>query len=182
MIHALSLRLINFRRRVERQLLVVVILLVSIGCGSTAITDAKALDVQIEEKWMPNHQMVDAIPFFEGGGHYEDYGESIDQPHVLPLMKRFRDELSLKPMAILEDPQLAMAIVIEIPNDAAQRTRMRKMLQEADDAFPGLLMDNWGQKWLSLDFLDDNEVTMLKNSKVFEKIQGELEYQRRLTN
>jgi hypothetical protein len=154
------------------------------GCGSSAINDPVALDKQIEKDWMPDREMVDAISFLEGGGKYEDFDEAstIDQTCVLPLLKRFRDELSLSPRALLEDPQLAMAILVEVPEDASRRTRLRKMLQEADESFSGLLMDNWGQKWLSLDFLDDNEVAALKKAQIFEKIQGELEYQRRLTN
>ena len=157
-----------------------------VGCGKAPILDAKALDSQIEESWMANRKMVDAIPFLERGGHYENHGDKaevpVDRPHVLPLLKRIRDELALKPVAILEGPDLAMAILVEIPKDPAQRKRLRDMMQPADDAFPGLLMDNWGQKWLSLDFLDEQEVAALNSSGTLDLLQKELESQRQAGN
>ena len=166
-----------------RLLLLAIALAMCVGCGSSAISDAAALDTQIEEQWMAQRQVVDAIPFLERGGRYENLGIQgevpIDQPHVLPLLKRFRDELSLKPVAVLEGPQFAMAILVEIPKDPARRKRLRETLQQADDAFSGLLMDNWGQKWLSLDFLDEQEVSVLQRSGNLELLQQELESQRR---
>ena len=165
-----------------RQLLLAIALMVCCGCGSSAISDAAALDTQIEDQWMANREVVDAIPFLEKGGKYENLGipgeVPIDKPHVLPLLKRIRDELSLKPVAVLEGPQHAMAILIEIPKDPTQRKRMGNILQQTADSFPGLLMDNWGHKWLSLDFLDQQEVAVLKSSGNLEPLQQELETRR----
>ncbi len=165
-----------------RQLFLAASIMACSGCGSAAISDAAALDTQIEDQWMSNRKVVEAIPFLEKGGQYENLGIEgevpIDKPHVLPLLKRMRDELSLKPVAVLEGPQHAMAILIEIPRDPTQRKQMGNILQQAADAFPGLLMDNWGQKWLSLDFLDQQEVAVLKSSGNLEPLQQELKTRR----
>lgn len=168
-----------------RALLLMPVMMVC-GCGSSAITNAEALDKQIEERWMANRNVVDAITFLEGGGHYENLSDDdevpIDKQYVLPLIKRFRDEFSLNPVAVLDNPQSAMAILVELPADPAIRKRLGTALQDADEAFPGLLMDNWGEKWLSLDFLDENEVAALKNSGTLEVIQKEVESRRREAN
>ncbi len=169
-----------------RQLFLVIALMACCGCGSSVVSDAAALDTQIEDQWMVNRQVVDAIPFLEKGGQYENLGNKgevpIDKPYVLPLLKRIRDELSLKPVAVLEGPQHAMAILIEIPKDPIQRQRMGDILQQAADSFPGLLMDNWGHKWLSLDFLDQQEVAVLKSSGNLEPLQQELKSRRHSGN
>lgn len=153
------------------------------GCGSSAVSDAATLDQQIEEKWMANREVVDAIPFFEGGGLFENLGDAgevpVDTTYVLPLLKRVRDELALKPVAILEGPQRALAILVELPSSPAQRKRLGGILQEADQAYPGLLMDHWGDKWLSLDFLDEGETKAFESSGVLELMQKEHEFQRR---
>lgn len=154
-----------------------------LGCGSSPVHDTITLDQQIEEQWIAQRTVVDAIPFLERGGHYEDQeiekGVSIDKQYVLPLIKQFRDELSLKPLAVLDDPQFAMAILLELPQDTVQRQKIGHILQQADEAFPGLLMDNWGQKWLSLDFLDERELGALQKAGAVELIQQELELHRR---
>lgn len=164
----------------------VMLMAMSAGCGSTSISDPVALDKQIEEKWLAGREMVDAIEFLERGGQYENLeipdAAQIDQDHVLPLLKSIRDELSLNPMAVLLTPERAMAILIDNPSAPAKRNRLRDLMQAADDKFPGLLIDNWGEKWLSLDFLDEREVGVLKSSGSFEPLQKELEFQRRQRN
>ena len=165
-----------------RHLFLAIALATCVGCGDSVVSDATALDAQIEDQWMANREVVDAIPFLEKGGRYENVGNKgevpIDKPYVLPLLKRIRDELSLKPVAVLEGPQHAMAILIEIPKDPVKRQRMEGILQQAADSFPGLLMDNWGHKWLSLDYLDQQEVAALKSSGNLEPLQQELKSRR----
>jgi hypothetical protein len=166
--------------------LLIMVAAAACGCGNSAHTQAVALDKQIEEKWMANRKVIDAVQFLEGGGHYENLGDDdevpIDTPFVLPLIKRFRDEFSLSPVAVLDDPQSAMAILVELPSDPAVRKRIGEVLQQADDAFPGLLLDNWGKKWLSLDFLDEKEAAALKGSGSLDLIQKEVESRRRTGN
>ncbi len=165
-----------------RHLFLAIAFATCVGCGDSVVSDAAALDTQIEDQWMANREVVDAIPFLEKGGMYENVGNKgevpIDKPYVLPLLKRIRDELSLKPVAVLEGPQHAMAILIEIPKDPLKRQRMGDILQKAADSFPGLLMDNWGHKWLSLDYLDQLEVAGLKSSGNLEPLQQELKSRR----
>lgn len=169
-------------------LCIVVTTVACLGCGSSPVDDQLTLDNQIEEQWIASRTVVDAIPFLESGGHYEDLEDStdvstdvsIDKMYVLPLIKQFRDELSLKAVAVLDEPKFAMAIVIELPQDPLQRQRIGHILQVADDAFPGLLMDNWGQKWLSLDFLEERELGALRGAGALELIQKEQDLQRQM--
>lgn len=153
------------------------------GCSDPAIQDAKDLDQQIEKRWMTDRQSVEAIPFLQQGGHYENIGApdeiAVDQSFLLPFLIRLRDEINLKPQALLETPEQAMAVIIEIPAESARRNQLRKVLQEADDAFPGLLMDNWGLTWVSIDYLDDREVDVLKRAGRYEILKKQLELRRR---
>lgn len=153
------------------------------GCSDPAIQDAKDLDQQIEKRWMTDRQSVEAIPFLQQGGHDENIGApdelDVDQPFLLPFLIRLRDELDLKPLALLETPEQAMAVIIEIPGVSAKRNQLRKVLQKADDTFPGLLMDNWGLTWVSIDYLDDREVDVLKRAGKYEVLKNQLELRRR---
>ena len=166
----------------RRLLLAVVALGMFSGCGSSEVSDPKALDTQIEEQWMAGREKVDAIEFLEKNGQYENMElpeeSQVDQFYVLPLLKKVRDELSLKPVAVLLDSERALAVLVPIPTASAPRNRLRDFVRDADEGFAGLLLDNWGEKWLSLDFLSEREVEVFKNSGTLEALQKELDFQR----
>lgn len=144
------------------------------GCGrSREQAEAARMDRQVERDWMDGHEVVNAIEFFEKGGHYEDGDpelSSVDRDHVLPLAKRLQKELDLQPLVVLLDSETAFAMVAELPTEEASRVKLRAILNEADDAFPGFLFDNWGQKWLSLDFLNELETQAIKDAGALESL------------
>lgn len=164
-------------------LLSVVLIVVCSGCGSSPVIDPVALDTQIEEQWLAGRETADAVEFLEKGGQYENKGlpeeVPIDQVYLLPLLKKIQKELSLKTVAVLLKPERAMAVVVLIPAKPADRNRLRELVQATHDEFPGLLLDNWGEKWLSLDFLDEREVEVLKEAGALDTLRKELEHQRR---
>lgn len=131
--------------------------------------DHKAeLDRQIQEAWMSGREIVDALEFFEKGGSYESddrpSAASLDQEYVIPLVKHLREQHHLKVMAIVrdDDSKRAMAIVAEAPASRAARNAVRTTILAAADAFPGLLLQNWSHQWVSLDFIDDQEMAAFK--------------------
>lgn len=150
-------------------------LLAITGCGGQPPVDQVSLDAQIEDQWMANREVVDAIEFFEKGGLYSDpFEESgVEKKHILPLLTRIRDELVLKPLVVQDDPENAMAVLIELPADTATRKRMAAMIQEADDAYDGLVMDHWGKKWLSFDWVEGEELEMLEEADALDTIIAE---------
>ena len=42
--------------------------------------------------------------------------------------------------------------------------RMAQVVQEADDQFPGFIVQQWGHEWLAIDFLDQESYEFLKKS------------------
>jgi len=137
-----------------------------------------ALDRQIEEIWMQGRETEDALEFFAQGGQYESRpGQGtaeIDQKYVVPLIRQLRDEHGLKVLVIKRDdvPGIAMAVIAQAPLDRAERNRVRQTILAADDAFPGFAMQNWSHHWVSLDFLDKEEMDPLIRSGSLEKLQA----------
>ena len=132
-------------------------------------SDYKAdLDRQIQESWMAGREVVDAWEFFENGGVYESdsrpAAEGVDQNYVIPLIKELREKHHLKVMAILRNdvPNTAMAVIAEAPPDRRSRNEVRATILETNDTFPGLVLQNWSHQWVSLDFLDGDEIKVLK--------------------
>lgn len=144
------------------------------GCGS-GWDDRAALDAQIEESWLVDRELVDAVDFFENGGQYEDSGDpaapAIDRPTILPLVRQLRDDLGLEVQAVLEEPQVAFALLVEVPEEETDQARLRDVLKQADREFFGLIMHHWGYRWISLDFFDEAEMALLEETGVLEEVQ-----------
>jgi uncharacterized protein YlxP (DUF503 family) len=141
--------------------------------------DYKAvLDRQITEEWMAGREVVDALEFFEKGGVYEnrdsDEAMDIDQKYVVPLVKRLKDEFHLNVLAIVEpdSTNTAMAIVAEVPPDRETRNKIRAAILETADKFPGFAMQNWSHNYVSLDFLDELEITPLREAGALEPLRA----------
>lgn len=154
---------------------ILVLLVTAAGCGSDFDNKA-SLDAQIEAEWFENRQLADAVSFFENGGVYEDSGEpgdpAIDQPTVLPLVRQLRDTLELDVQVVIEEPGEAFALLIAIPKDESKHQQIRDMLNQADEEFFGVVMHNWGHRWISLDFLNELETKMLSDAGVLDKLRS----------
>ena len=142
-------------------------LLLLSGCSDSDPTEAESLDNQIDESWMEDRKLVDAVSFFEGGGIYESTPQysDIDEHSVLPLIRRMKNEFGLNVQAMLDhdDPEIAFAIVADI-SQCDDRAPLAWAIEEADQAFAGMILDNWGNKWLSIDVLDEGETSELEEA------------------
>lgn len=133
------------------------------GCSDDMPTIAELHDDQIERSWIKDRQMVDAVPFLENGGVYENTStdHDIDGKYVLPLVTRLHKEFALDVHALLVDSTQAFAVIVDISgltlNDD-RRSLIVDAIQQTDDKFPGVLADKWGDDWLSLDLLDESEI------------------------
>jgi hypothetical protein len=151
-------------------------------------TDYKAaLDEQITERWMPGREVVDALDFFKQGGVYENRDPEaeidIDREYVIPLLQRLKDEFHLNALAIVEPPppqapgseelpKIAMAVVVEAPQDRETRNKVRAAILETADEFPGFAMQNWSHNYVALDFLDEQETTPLIQAGALEPLKA----------
>lgn len=116
------------------------------GCGDGGPTIAEQHDEQVESVWIPGRSSTDAIAFLEQGGIYENAStdEDIDRSYILPLMKRLSAESGLKTQVLLDEPNVAFAIVVDISEltaDDDRRAAVVDAIQQADDEFSGLLID-----------------------------------------
>jgi hypothetical protein len=77
-------------------------------------------------------------------------------------------------LAILEKepPNTAMAIIAEVPPDRETRNKIRATILETVDEFPGFAMQNWSHNYVSLDFLDEVEVTPLRDAGALEPLRA----------
>jgi len=152
----------------QRAITCLLTLLLVSGCNSDTPNIAEHHDDQIESSWMQDRDMVDAVQFLEDGGVYENTlpDHDIDAKIVLPLVRQLRDEFALDVYVLLTDSAHAHSVIVdisELPRNDDRRPLIVDAIQKADDEFPGLLADKWGEEWLSFDLLDEFE------TKVFTK-------------
>lgn len=147
-----------------RATMLALVLVSLIGCRQKPAVDYEArFDTQVDQVWSKDSKWVDAVQHFEGGGYYADLDEEdeqpIDRPHVLPLLKRLESSFGLEWQAILEkkDPQYAVAVVARLPADPTCRPRLEEALKNEQKTFPGAILQQWGHKWVSLDFLNEED-------------------------
>ena len=170
----------NRRKYLIVALLAVLVLLAVValfGKRESRATIAEIHDGQIEAGWMVDREQVDAVTFLEEGGVYENKPEKadVDRTYLLPLLKQLKDDFELSPVALLDEPRIAFAVVIDVSGLSAedgQRSGVVDAIQAADDAFPGLLVDKWGGRWLSLDLFDEQDLEVFpeKTRKKFERL------------
>jgi len=58
----------------------------------------------------------------------------------------------------------AFAVLIELPKDKKLVDRMADAVQEADDKFSGLILQQWGHEFLMIDLIDQQSYEILKKS------------------
>lgn len=140
-------------------------------------TDHRAgFDSQVEEQWISGRELVRATEFFAGGGIYEsaDASRSIDQQLLVPLIERLEQEHRLEFEVIVEpsQPQLASALIAQIPTERDSRNAIRSAILQASEQFPGFLHQYWGHHWLSLDYFDEQELPALERAGVLRRLKA----------
>lgn len=138
------------------------------GCSRKKELDLLTVtDRQIEEEFLLRYEQTGAIKFLEKGGCFVDSEdrneEKMDKLNVLPLLKDLEDKFGFDWIA-LTDPKFkkdAMQIIAKIP-PGVSRYAVNEYLIEVQKTFPGDILQGWGNKWFSIDFLNQEETQMLK--------------------
>ncbi|RLS57506.1 MAG: hypothetical protein DWH91_04265 [Planctomycetota bacterium] len=115
-------------------------------------------DQMVANDYLKSGSHVAAIPFFEGGGHFYDQDASthVDREVILPLLKKLHAAQSTDQW-VVPDPQQkrqAIAVLIELPKDQAQVDALAQIVEQADAQFEGMILQQWGHQWLSIDLID----------------------------
>ena len=136
------------------------------GCGGRDIK--QVADQSVETDILAGAQKVDAVDFFEKGGTYYDDEDAtgVDREILLPMLKRLLEVFPSEQWVVPreEEPTRAYAVLITLPDDKNVEDAMAKVVEAADDKFDGLILQQWGHRWLSIDFLDAETVEFLKKS------------------
>jgi hypothetical protein len=66
---------------------------------------------------------------------------------------------------LVEDEPYCWGIVVRIPEDPAQRQQFQEFLNREDDAFPGMILQEWGHEWVSLDFLNEEAAAVIREGE-----------------
>lgn len=115
-------------------------------------------DEHVRNDMLSKHEKREAIPFLEKQGRFFDIDNTthVDRDVVLPLLKQLKQVAPTEQWAVLrpEKANSAYGVLIELPNDPKIVDRMAESVQEADDKFSGLILQQWGHKWLLIDPID----------------------------
>jgi hypothetical protein len=140
------------------------------GCSEPPDYESQ-FDQQVHEDWLATGKMHPAVSFFEQGGHYYAKDEGADTPDldqdlIVPLLKGLASEFRLPQHVVTQpdNPSYAWAILVELPEEPATRQKLERYLEEADAGFSGMIIQQWGNRWLSLDFLDEDEAALLEEA------------------
>ena len=170
--------LLNFPRQTAVRWVCAVVsslLLVTLcaGCGS-GYDEKASLDAQIADKWIAGRQLYDAVEYFQAGGLFADSGEPedapVDQPIVLPLVQKLKGELNLEVYVVLDKSNEAFALIAKLPENESEHQQIRDTLNKANENFVGTIMHNWGNQWVSIDFLNAMESQFIKDAGVMEEL------------
>jgi hypothetical protein len=149
-------------------LIILPLLLLAAGCADD---DYEAdVDDKITEDWMQPGMYVDAVEYLEGGGLYDAMAlpgqPGLDQVAILPFLKRLKEEFNQEQYAILiEDEPYCWGIVVKIPVEDAEQQRFREFLNREDEDFPGMILQEWGNEWVSLDFLNEEASAVIREGE-----------------
>src|SRR6516225_2184782 len=139
------------------------------AAGCSGNPDWKAVgDDNVRDGLLATHERREAIPFFEQQGRYfdNDASTTVDRDVVLPLLKRLNGVAATEQWVVLrpEVEDWAGGLVIGLPEGPQTVDQMAQVVQEADDAFPGFIIQQWGYEWLAIDFIDQETYEFLKKS------------------
>ena len=145
-------------------ILTVLLALVS-GCSQDL---QRTADTMVAYEFLRDGTHVRAIPFFLDSGRYYEQetsdSTSVDQQIVLPMLKDLNALCPLAQWVVPDkkDPKLAFAVLVELPDDTIKVDAMAKIVESADAKFDGMILQQWGHKWLSLDFIDQETAEFFK--------------------
>lgn len=135
------------------------------GCGGDIKDFA---DRHVQNDMLTKHDKMEAIPFLENKGQFFDQDASthVDREIVLPLLKRLKELTGTEQWAMIrpENTKAAYGMLIELPGDSQMVDQMAEAVQEADDKFAGLILQQWGRKWLLIDLIDQQAYEYLKQN------------------
>ncbi len=131
-------------------------------------------DRQIEQDWMVNLKKVDAIEFLNGGGYYADIEPNkdlkMDKNVVRPLVERLKKDGRLEVLALIDEvPDRAVVITARLPEDREQLLLVKRIVKEADDAFPGVILRQYGYHWMYFAVLDEQTAREMHAEEVVEE-------------
>jgi hypothetical protein len=136
------------------------------GCGK----DFKSIgDQHVQKDFLEKHPKQEALPFFANQGKYCDLDNSthVDSEIVVPLLQRLHAIAATEQWVMLRPNRknTAYALLVKLPSDRHIEDQMADAVQEADDRFPGLILQQWGHEWLLMDLIDQKTYEILKKSR-----------------
>ena len=139
------------------------------GCGRDYKEEA---DQSVVEDLLGRGQKFEAIAFFEQGGTFYDMEDDpqenakVDQEILLPMLKSLHSAYPTQQWVVPEEgqPKVGFALLIELPSDNQQVDAMARIVEAADAKFDGLILQQWGHRWLSIDLLDKETYEFHKKS------------------
>ncbi len=136
------------------------------GCGKP---DYKQIaDDRVRNLFFEKYEKCEAIPFFEQQGKFFDFDSttSVDREVILPLLKRLLEVHHSEQWVLLRPGKAdsAVALFIELADDEEVVERMAQAVQEADDAFSGFIVQQWGYEWLGIALVDESAYAFLKKA------------------
>lgn len=145
------------------------LLLMACGCGGK---DYKQIgDKMVTEAFDQHGPRVEAIPFFEKGGRYYDKEDDtrpnfVDREILLPMLKKLQETYRTDQWVIptKDDPNMAMYVLVALPANKNAEDALAKVVEEYDQKFDGLILQQWGHEWLSIDFMSKESLEFFKKS------------------
>lgn len=135
------------------------------------------LDDRVNGHLLQKYEQVEAEKFFATGGRYWNLGEKgeapVDREVVVPLLKRAREELQM-PFTVLFDrknPKYGVMLLGRVPQSETAKESLRNMIVESEKSFSGIILDEWSEEWLALDFLAPEQVAALGLDELRDKLR-----------
>lgn len=140
--------------------------------GCRPASDPEAAFDRTALEWQQSATLVDPIEFLESGHAYNHDpeihpGGDYDREFFVPLLKRLRREARLEFIGVVdeEDPQRLFAVLSPLPASEPQRNDVRRILEDEQRRFAGLVFDQWGHAWLGLDYVHPDDAAALEGSQ-----------------
>lgn len=131
-------------------------------------------DKQVEQDWLVNLKKVNAIEFLNGGGHFADHeasqGVDLDKNVVRPLVERLQSDGQLEVIALIDEiPDRAFSMAARLPEDRERLLLVKRIVREADEAFPGVIMRQYGYHWMYFSVLDEQTAKEMHAEEIVEE-------------